>query len=117
MKSLQKRLSQLYEQQAIEEKLVLKSMKQTLDSLSPFTGVKNSISDMLSSDELEPYFSKKAFTLLMNKSIDSIIPKPDIINQTIKVLVQKRFVEVLFNQSTETSNVKEKAANCTSAEL
>jgi hypothetical protein len=53
----------------------------------------------------------------MNKSIDSIIPKPDIINQTIKVLVQKRFVEVLFNQSTETSNVKEKAANCTSAEL
>ena len=117
MKSLQKRLSQLYEQQAIEEKKVLQSIQKTIDDLSPFSGMKDSFANMFASEDLDPYYSKKSFTLLLNKTIDSIIPKPDLINQTIKVLVQKRFVEVLFDKPSEKTKEKELESNCTTTEL
>lgn len=117
MKKLQKRLSQLYEQQAIEEKKVLQSLQQTFDQLSPFSDMKKSISEILLSDELEPYYSKRTFTLLLNKTVDSIIPKSDIINQTIKVLVQKRFVDVLFETPKDKTEEKEFETYCKSADL
>lgn len=117
MKNLQNRLNQLYEQQAIEEKNVLQSIQRTLNDLSPFSEVKNSLAELLSSDESESYYSKKSFILLMNKTIDNIIPKPDIINQTIKVLVQKRFVDVLFETPKDKTEEKEFETNCSSADL
>jgi hypothetical protein len=106
MKSLQKRLSQLYEQQSIEEKKVIQSIQKALDNIAPFSSIKSSITEILSSEELDSYYSKKSFTLLLNKTIDSIIPKPEIINQTIKALVQTRFVDILFDK--HKVNVREK---------
>jgi hypothetical protein len=116
MKSLQKRLSQLYEKQAIEEKKVLQSLQITIDNLSPFSNVKNSLSELMSSEESESYFSKKSFTLLLNKTIDSIVPKPEIINQTIKVLIQQRFVDVLFDSHKVYSKERELETNNTQSE-
>jgi hypothetical protein len=117
MKNLQKRLNQLYEQQAVEEKKVLESIQRSINNLSPLTGIKNTVSEILSNEELEPYYSKQTFTLLLNKTIDNIVPKPDLINQTIKVLVQKRFVEVLFSKSTEANKERKSEPNCISTEL
>jgi hypothetical protein len=117
MKSLQKRLNQLYEQQAMEEKKVLQSLQKTIENLSPFSTIKNSLSDIMSSVESESYYSKKSFTLLVNKTIDTIIPKPEIINQTIKVLVQKRFIDVLFDNHKVISEERELETNNTNSEL
>ena len=117
MKSLQKRLSQLYEQQAVEEKKVLQSLQDTLNNLSPFSNMKSSLADLFSSDESESYHSQRSFTILINKTIDSIIPKPEIINQTIKVLVQRRFIDVLFQKSQETNKEKQQELNCKTTEL
>jgi hypothetical protein len=104
MKNLQKRLNQLYEQQAIEEKKVLESIQRSINNLSPLTGIKNTVSEILSNEELEPYYSKQTFTLLLNKTIDSIVPKPDL-------------VEVLFNKSTEAIKERKSEPNCISTEL
>ena len=117
MKNLQKRLNQLYDQQAIEEKKVLESIQNSLNNLSPLTGIKNTVNEILSNDETELYYSKQAFTLLLNKTIDSLVPKPDFINQTLKVLVNKRFVDVMFNDSSETSEERKSEVNCVPSEL
>jgi glutaredoxin 2 len=117
MQNLQKRLNQLYDQQAIEEKKVLESIQHSLTNLSPLTGIKNTVNEILSNDEIEPYYSKRTFTLLLNKTIDSLVPKPDLINQTIKVLVQKRFVDVMFNESSETSKETKSEVNCVPSEI
>jgi F0F1-type ATP synthase delta subunit len=117
MQNLQKRLTQLYDQQAIEEKKVLESIQHSLTNLSPLTGIKNTVNEILSNDEIEPYYSKRTFTLLLNKTIDSLVPKPDLINQTIKVLVQKRFVDVMFNESSETSKETKSEVNCVPSEI
>ena len=117
MQNLQKRLNQLYDQQAIEEKKVLESIQHSLTNLSPLTRIKNTVNEILSNDEIEPYYSKQTFTLLLNKTIDSLVPKPDLINQTIKVLVQKRFVDVMFNESSETSKETKSEVNCVPSEI
>jgi hypothetical protein len=119
MKYLHNRLNQLYEQQAIEEKKVMDSVHKTLSSLTPFGGLKDSMESMLKKEDEEAYYSKNALTLLINKSIDSIIEKPVFINQTLKAIIKKRFVDVLFSSSKDKEVQKEnqEAVKCKSAVL
>jgi hypothetical protein len=119
MKYLHQRLNQLYEQQAKEEKKVMDSVHKTISSLTPFDSFKNSIESILQKENQEPYYSKNALTLLINKSIDNIIEKPVILNQTIKAIIKNRFVDRLFSPSSQSMDHEESKENtkCESAKL
>jgi len=96
MKNLQQRLNQLYEQQAIEEKKVMESLETMLTSFSPLDNIKNSWNDFISNEELDLEYPKQALTALINKTIDNLIEKPAIINQSIKILLKTRLIDALF---------------------
>jgi hypothetical protein len=119
MKYLHNRLNQLYEQQAREEKKVMDSVHNTISSLTPFGGFSDTLESILKKEDQESYYSKNALTLLINKSIDSVIQKPLFINQTLKAIIKTRFVDVLFSNSVETEDLVENSETekCKSAQL
>jgi hypothetical protein len=113
MKNLQYRLNQLYEQQAIEEKKVLESLEGIMSSISPLDNIKNSWNEFISDKDLDLEYPKQALTSLINKTIDNLIEKPVILNQSLKILLKKRLIDVLFAASTSQEvTVKEKAPDC-----
>ena len=109
MKAIQKRLNQLYEQQAIEEKKVIQALQNTLEKLNPLMSIKNVLDDVLLSEKDDSLYSKNAFTYLVNKTVDGFLKKPDILNQTLKVFLKNKFIDVLYSKSDKntTSPVKE----------
>lgn len=110
MKNLQQRLNQLYEQQAIEEKKVMESLETMLTSFSPLENIKNSWNDFISDEELDLEYPKQALTALVNKTIDNLIEKPAIVNQSLKILLKTRLIDALF--SPQKVFVKDKAPDC-----
>jgi transcriptional accessory protein Tex/SPT6 len=106
MKNLQQRLNQLYEQQAIEEKKVMESLETMLTSFSPLDNIKNSWNDFISNEELDLEYPKQALTALINKTIDNLIEKPAIINQSIKILLKTRLIDALFPYKNEVTKDK-----------
>lgn len=113
MKNLQYRLNQLYEQQAIEEKKVLESLEGIISSMSPFDNIKNTWNEFVANDDLDLEYPKQTLTLLINKTIDNLIEKPVILNQSLKILLKKRLIDVLFTASpSQEVTVKEKAPDC-----
>jgi transcriptional accessory protein Tex/SPT6 len=106
MKNLQQRLNQLYEQQAIEEKKVMESLETMLTSFSPLDNIKNSWNDFISNEELDLEYPKQALTALINKTIDNLIEKPAIINQSIKILLKTRLIDALFPYKNEVKKDK-----------
>jgi hypothetical protein len=109
MKTIQKRLNQLYEQQAIEEKKVIQALQNTLENLNPLMSFKNVMNEVISGEKDDSFYSKNAFTYLVNKTVDGFIKKPDIINQTLKVLLKNKFIDVIYSatEKNTSSPIKE----------
>lgn len=118
MKNLQKRLNQLYEQQAIEEKKVIQALQNTLDNINPIGNIKQTLDAIISGEKEDAYYSKNALTILINKTVDGIIKKPEIINQAIKILLKNRFIDVLYSKEEKPNNnlVKVKKESCSTVQ-
>ncbi len=110
MKNLQHRLNQLYEQQAIEEKKVMESINDVMNSISPFENIKKTWNEFVKGDESEMELPKQTLTLLLNKTIDNLVKKPELLNQSLKILLKKRVIDVLFES--HATPIKEKQPEC-----
>jgi len=115
MKNLQHRLNQLYEQQAIEEKKVMESINDVMNSISPFENIKKNWNEFVKGDDSEAELPKQTLTLLLNKTIDNLVEKPAILNQSLKVLLKNRVIDVLFEP--QEKPIEEKKQECVLTEV
>lgn len=69
MKNLQHRLNQLYEQQAIEEKKVMESINDVMNSISPFENIKKTWNEFVKGDESETEYPNKHLLFYLIKQL------------------------------------------------
>ncbi len=110
MKELRQRINSLHVLQRENEQKLIQSIEHTIQEASPVSFIKSTINTFFKDKEVVEDYPKLAMKVLVGSVIDRILGKKSPVNEPIKELVAVKFIDVLFNGSTQ-KDVKLKEQN------